>query len=244
MEPLAGLEFYFKITPVRIVGADRVDPLGHWLPPDNRGNFRCDDSNSTGWCHWSTSAVQTLDSVPGDPAGVTSCSIFFDYERQYFLLAQADCTTRRFEAIFRGYEAEAWRRLGFRHVLRHGQPLSLLQFDPADHFTMHARGGIPQLLPRNYDGPGRQEYANVAGKLLILLGLAAFTSEPESRSIVATIRDSFRLPYWNRNYGGPLKDDPSLSRMVGYVVKVAPIRGVELEDYEEGYCGPLLYGRY
>lgn len=201
MATVDGLEFYFMITPIKIKEQRHPterDSLQHWSPPVHNHHFEPDRTNSTGWHQWSQQGTRCLN-WNHDPADTRSCSLFFDYERNYFLVTQNDCTTSEFNDIIE--TDEPWKRLQFEHrPFPDGRQISLVTSYPADgEFSLHAMGGrtwMPELLPLNYDGYDRSHYADMAGDLPILLGLAAFTCEPQQVALLRTMNQNFRPPRW------------------------------------------------
>ncbi|CRG87285.1 hypothetical protein PISL3812_04302 [Talaromyces islandicus] len=249
MATMQDLQFYFMITPIEI-SDQRMQPdfdqLQHWYPPIRIDHFRPDAANSTGWHRWTQRGI-TQFNEPIEPPGTKSCSIFFDYTRSYFLIAQEDCLTSEFSEIVTF--TEPWVRLSFEHT-RHedGRLMSLLTFHPAgSEVSLHAQGGptwMPELLPYTYDGVDRSQHADVAGQLSVLLGLAAFTCEPERHALLRTMEHNFQPPRWiPHNLDQPaICKRADVSRQRGYVVKVAPCSEVDLQAYEDGHYGPLLVG--
>ncbi|QKX61173.1 uncharacterized protein TRUGW13939_08320 [Talaromyces rugulosus] len=250
MATIQDLEFYFKITPIKIREQRKeteYDQLQHWYPPFKNYHFRRDTTNSTGWHRWTQQGITPFN-APTDPPGTKSSSIFFDCGRNYFLLVEEDCLTTDFNEMIEF--DEPWKRLQF--VYKPPRPdrpeMSLVKVFPADgEFMLHARGAptwMPELIPYTYDGTERSRRANVAGELSVLLGLVAFTCEPKRHALLSTMVNNFRPPRWIPNNIAPLAPckRSDVSRERGYVVKVAPCSGVDLEAYEDGHYGPLLAG--
>jgi hypothetical protein len=205
MATIKDLEFYFMITPIEIREQrmeTKFDQLQHWYPPIRNDHFRPDTANSTGWRRWTQRGI-THFNPPTDPPGTESCSIFFDCGRNYFLLVQDDCLTTSFNNLTEF--AEPWKRLQFEYKRpRRDRPqMSLVTMYPADgEFMLHAQGAptwMPELIPHTYDGLDRSRRADVAGKLSVLLGLAAFTCEPERHVLLSTMVNNFRPPRWIPN---------------------------------------------
>lgn len=201
MATIQDLEFYFMITPIEI-REQRMekdfDQMQHWYPPIRNDHFTPDAVNSTGWHKWTRRGITRLDESP-DPSETETCSIFFDCGRNYFLLVQEDCLTKKFNKM--DAFTHPWARLVFEHTRhRDGTLMSLLTVFPADgDYMLHAKGGptwMPQLFPCTYDGFDRSQHADVAGQLSVLLGLAAFTCEPERHVLLRTMEHNFQPPRW------------------------------------------------
>lgn len=202
------LTFLFQIVPVCIkpeVPENRKFG-GYWFPPENKEDFTLDDNNQTGWFQWTAGAqgasnelrVHHLD--PASSADEDVCSVFFDSECGYFLVAPTDCSQTG--AVDQVWDL-GWKRLGFDHLKQGG--VSKLTF-VAEHHTLGGIGAedwMPQLLPETYDNHETCIHTELIGDLILLVAMAAFTCEPRREEFLATMSDHFRPPYWYPKVGKP-----------------------------------------
>lgn len=227
------LVFYFSIIPVRIKDGwpqMRLDSQKHWYPPVRKAAFEVDPSQTycNGWFQWWQGNIHPLGSVISFPpeTQVRCCSMFFDYERNFYVVAPYNCLTTDADQDedYNVYNM-AWRRINFEYKETclpeggRGRPLSCLAFAPASRFHLHSAPNpawSPQLLPTTYfsESPGSSFKTGLAGELTILLGLAAFSCQPST--LIEDLGKSLKLPLWRGHSSRPaLRKSSSSVRPLG-----------------------------
>lgn len=213
---LADLTFLFNIVPVKVKcsAVENRQYDGHWYPPTSKEDFVLDDLNSTGWCRWTVNGVQEnvhpVNTSNADDDDDDVCSVFFDSERDQFLVTHFDCVQKSVRSLIKDMGI-GWSRVTFQHLDNQGcGKISKVSFHTDDHW-LAARGSptwMPQLLPKTYDNNGVNEYTGLIGELSLLLAFAAFSCEPRRRDMVATINRCFRPPRWINEE----RETPSVSK--------------------------------
>ncbi|KAL1998134.1 hypothetical protein VTN02DRAFT_6796 [Thermoascus thermophilus] len=249
---LSNLTFLFKIVPVkiRLNVAENRQADAHWYPPTAKEDFILDEANSTGWCRWSANGVQEgVPSVNESGPDDDICSVFFDSERDQFLVAPVDCAEGGVQGLLEDMGI-GWSRVTFQHLeSRHHGMVSKLSFHDHYHW-LGAQGSptwMPQLLPKTYNNNRRSdEYTGLVGELSLLLGFAAFSCEPRRNDMLTTIRESFRPPNWIYRQ----RNTPSVKLFPychdqGLIVRVRPdpssrIGRAELQNFKNGVYGVLI----
>ncbi|PGH12950.1 hypothetical protein AJ79_03923 [Helicocarpus griseus UAMH5409] len=249
-----GLRFCFKVDFVRpnyAVERESRDAHGNWIPPtEPRAISRV---ASTGWRRWEANSNSFSPMPDTGEDNVHECSLFFDSERNHFLGVHFDCTKKSVQNEIRiRDERHGWRRLMFNHLEpsdNSGRPKSILEFD-REHNVLAARGSptwMPELIPDTYNYNGLQErplgYTDLAGRLDLLIGFAAFSgpcptsdTEAEVQRALRAIR-AFRPPNWVPHH---LPSGRTHGR--GVIVSIRSIAGNEavLQQYENGNYGSLI----
>lgn len=193
------IPFIFRIrsiAPNYDVQNEQVFPNGYWKPPTRRNAYNV--HSNTGWMRWSPSFCAPLE--PGSQIiRYNSVSIFWASDRQSFLAVPYDCTAESVRQRAQDNALYDWRRLRFDHVEQaDGSCISLIQ----EHEQYHRIGApgssnwMPELLPPcyGYASTDAQEFtrSSLGGRLAILLALAVFSRNPNTMSVVNTIRNHFR----------------------------------------------------
>jgi hypothetical protein len=177
-----------SIEPDYEVQSRRVTPLPDslWLPPTECKAFTA--IADTNWHYWYEGTVYEVPIQKRKEIQLYSTSsIFWSHDRQAFLHIPCDCTEIDLKKAMGGDKKDVplrWGKISFHNETKHNQCLSLIGYG-FEKNQLGAKGSsrwVPELLPEiyQYQGTTQQGACHLAGDLSILLGLAAFSTSPQT----------------------------------------------------------------
>jgi hypothetical protein len=177
-----------SIKPNYAVQPRRVTPPPDslWLPPTERKAFTT--IADTNWHYWYEGKVYDVPIHKHQQIQLYSTtSIFWSHHRQAFLQLPCDCTEIDLKKAMGGNNHDVpleWAKISFHNETTHNQCLSLIGYG-FEKNELGAKGSprwMPELLPDvyQYQGTTQQGACHLAGDLSILLGLAAFSTSPQT----------------------------------------------------------------
>jgi hypothetical protein len=164
--------------------SDPPDSL--WIPPSKRKAITL-ISNSN-WYYWHNGIVREMPEARWNHIQTyRTSSMFWGHDRQAFLASPCDCTETDINTQLGGNNDIPlhWRKLSFDNNITNHQCLSLIGYN-YNRDQLGATGSpawMPQLLPEVYQYQGTAQShrtCQLAGDLSLLLGLAAFSTPPQT----------------------------------------------------------------